>query len=161
MNDQLKELSILLSTSIFVPVMKASDKASILAELSDLLVESDKIRAEDRDSILSALVDRESKMSTGMQYGVAIPHAKTDLVKTLVTTIAISPEGVEFGSLDGAPTTIFVTTLSPRSDANSHIKFLAEVSRQLSSRRVREQLLAAKTNEDMVNAICGTRDTDS
>ncbi len=160
MNDQLKELSILLSNSIFVPVMKASDKEGVLAELSDLLVTSDKIRAKDRDFVLAALVDRESKMSTGMQYGLAIPHAKTDLVEKLVTTIALSPEGVEFGSLDGALTTIFVTTLSPRSDANSHIKFLAEVSRQLSSRRVREQLLAAKTNEDMVNAICGTRDAD-
>lgn len=157
MNDQLKELSILLSTSVFVPIMKASDKEGILAELSDLLVASNKIKVKDRDSILAALVDRESKMSTGMQYGLAIPHAKTDLVEKLVTTIAISPEGVEFGSLDGAPATIFIATLSPRSDANSHIKFLAEVSRQLSSRRIREQLLAAKTKEDMVNAICGTR----
>jgi len=159
-NDQLKELSVLLSNGVFAPSMKASTKEGILAELSDLLVASGKIKAENRDSVLSALVDRESKMSTGMQYGLAIPHAKSDLVAKLVTMIAISSEGVEFGSLDGAPATIFVATLSPRADANSHIKFLAEVSRQLSSRRIREQLLSAKTKEEMILAICGARDAD-
>ena len=99
-------------------------------------------------------------MSTGMQYGVAIPHAKTDLVDKLVTVVGICPNGVEFSSLDGALTTIFIGTLSPRADANSHIKFLAEVSRQLSSRRIREQLLSAKTKEQLIEAICGARDAD-
>ena len=160
MNDLLKELSVLLSNCVFASDMKATTKEGILAEIADRLVEDGKIRAENRDSILRALLEREGKMSTGMQYGVAIPHAKTDLVDKLVTVVGICPNGVEFSSLDGALTTIFIGTLSPRADANSHIKFLAEVSRQLSSRRIREQLLSAKTKEQLIGAICGARDAD-
>jgi hypothetical protein len=43
-NDQLKELSVLLSNGVFAPTMKASNKEGILAELSDLLVASGKIK---------------------------------------------------------------------------------------------------------------------
>ena len=160
MNDLLKELSVLLSNCVFAPELKAKDKAGILSEIADLLVDAGKISPENREAVHRALVDREDKMSTGMQYGVAIPHAKTDVLEKLVTLVALSPEGVEFSSLDGAPTTIFVGTLSPRSDANSHIKFLAEVSRQLSSRRIREKLLTAKTKDELIEAICGVKDEE-
>ena len=92
-------------------------------------------------------------MSTGMQYGVAIPHAKTEVVDRLVTMIALAPSGIPFDSLDGEPAQIFIATLSPPSDANSHIRFLAVVTRQLANRRVRDRVLAATTREELVAAF--------
>lgn len=154
MNKQAYELSEQLSNSVFIPEVTATDKRGVLAELTDRLVAEGRIPMTDRDEVLVKLLAREAKMSTGMQYGVAIPHAKTDSVKKLFGLIAISQEGVPFGSLDGAPSTIFVLTLSPPADTNSHIKFLAEVSRRLSSRRIRERLLESKTTQEMVAAIC-------
>lgn len=158
MNESLKELADLLSMSVFHTAIKAQTKAEVLAEIADILVAGGTIAPAQRGSVHAALVEREGKMSTGMQYGVAIPHAKTDAIDHLVSMIALSPAGVEFESLDGAPCNIFVATLSPRSDANSHIKFLAEVSRQLASRRVRDKLLAATNRDEMVEAICGPRE---
>ena len=143
-----------LEHSSFAPLLKSRTKREVMAELADLLVADGAVAAENRDAILTALVEREGKMSTGMQLGVAIPHAKTSAVKGLVTAVALSPEGVDFESLDGQPSRIFVVTVSPPSDVGTHIRFLADISRQLSSEHVRAKLLEAKTGTEMVAALC-------
>ena len=160
MNDISKDPAAFLSNTLFVPEIRAKDKPGVLAELSDVVVARGIVPADrrdevlaalaDRDAILAALVEREEKMSTGMQYGIAIPHAKTEFVDRLVTMIAVSKAGVPFETLDGEPASIFIATLSPPEDANSHIRFLAVVTRQLANRRVREKVLEAATKEDLV-----------
>jgi len=153
-NKQEQELTEQLSNCVFIPEVVATDKRGVLAELTDRLITDARIQLTDREAVLESLLEREAKMSTGMQYGVAIPHAKTDCVKELIGLIAISQKGVPFASLDGALSTIFVLTLSPHADTNSHIKFLAEISWKLSSRRVRDKLLEAKTSEAMLTVLC-------
>ena len=153
MNDTSTTPADFLSQTFFVPALAATDKPGVLAELADVVVSRGIVRPEDRDAVLAALVEREEKMSTGMQYGIAIPHAKTELVDRLVTIIAVSKAGVPFDTLDGEPASIFIATLSPPSDANSHIRFLAVVTRQLANRRVREKVLAAATKEDLSAAF--------
>ena len=153
MNDTSPSPADFLSQTFFVPALAATDKPGVLAELADVVVARGIVRPEDRDAVLAALVEREEKMSTGMQYGIAIPHAKTELVDRLVTMIAVSKAGVPFETLDGEPASIFIATLSPPSDANSHIRFLAVVTRQLANRRVREKVLAAATKEDLSAAF--------
>lgn len=143
-----------LERSCFAPRLQARGKRAVLEELADLLVSGGVVVADRRADVLAALVDREEKMSTGMQFGVAIPHAKTDKVDRLVTAVALSEEGVEFQSLDGQPSHIFVATVSPPTDAGAHIRFLADISRQLASRRVRDRVLAARSTEEMVAALC-------
>ena len=143
-----------LEHSSFAPLLKSRTKREVMAELADLLVADGAVAPENRAAILTALLEREGKMSTGMQLGVAIPHAKTSAVKGLVTAVALSPEGVDFDSLDGQPSRIFVVTVSPPSDVGTHIRFLADISRQLSSEHVRGKLLDAKTGAEMVAALC-------
>lgn len=153
MNEPSKDLSELLSKTSFVADLKATDKAGVLAELADAVVSQGLVPKESRQEVLDALLDREQKMSTGMQYGVAIPHAKTDVVDHLVTVIALSRTGVPFDTLDGEPANIFIATLSPSEDTNSHIRFLAIVTRQLANRRVREKVAEAKTHDELVAAF--------
>jgi len=143
-----------LERSCFSARLVARTKRDVLEELSDLLVSGGAVPAEHRDAVLAALLEREGKMSTGMQLGVAIPHAKTDKVERLVTAVALSEEGVEFDSLDGKASRIFVATVSPPADAGGHIRFLADISRQLASARVRERVLACRSAEDLVTALC-------
>ncbi len=143
-----------LEHSSFAPALKSSTKREVLAELADLLVADGAIPPENRTAVLTALLERENKMSTGMQLGVAIPHAKTTAVSQLITAVALSPAGVAFDSLDGQPSRIFVVTVSPPTDVGTHIRFLADISRQLSSERVRSALLGARTSAEMVSALC-------
>lgn len=153
MNEPQKDPVSFLSDTFFVPALAAKDKQGVLAELADVVVARGIVAEDRRAEVLAALVDREEKMSTGMQYGVAIPHAKTEVVDRLVTMIALAPSGIPFDSLDGEPAQIFIATLSPPSDANSHIRFLAVVTRQLANRRVRDRVLAATTREELVAAF--------
>ena len=78
--------------------LKGATKEAILAEMVDLLVASGHIR--DRDAVLKAVLEREKRMSTGMQNGIAIPHGKTDSVDCLVAALGIKRAGVDFGALD-------------------------------------------------------------
>ena len=133
--------------------LKADTKDGIIEEMIDRLVAAGKVK--DRDGALKAVRDREAKMSTGMQNGVAIPHGKSKCIKSLVAAIGLNKAGVNFDSMDGSPSTIFIMTLSPVSRTGPHIQFLAEVSRLISRPAERERLLAAKTHADIYEILTG------
>jgi PTS system nitrogen regulatory IIA component len=133
--------------------LKGTSKEEILAEMADLMMASGHIR--DRDAVLKAVLEREKRMSTGMQNGIAIPHGKTDSVDCLVAALGIKHGGVDFGALDGQPSTIFVMTVSPDSRTGPHIQFLAEISRPLNDPAVRARLLAATTREEVLHLLIG------
>ncbi len=128
--------------------LAGTTKQSIIEELLDLLVKSGKLT--DRAEALKAVLERESKMSTAIQNGVAIPHAKTDSVTELVTAIGLSPKGVNFESLDGKPSQIFIMTLSPKSRLGPHIQFLSSISQSLDDAAIRRTLLRAKTPQEVI-----------
>ena len=133
--------------------LRGNDKEEILAEMVDLLAASGHIR--DKEAVLKAVTDREKRMSTGMQNGIAIPHGKTDSVDCLVAALGIKREGIDFGALDGQPSTIFVMTLSPDSRTGPHIQFLAEVSRPLNDASVRAKILSAASREEVLKLLLG------
>ncbi len=133
--------------------LKGNDKEEILAEMVDLLSASGHIR--DKEAVLKAVTDREKRMSTGMQNGIAIPHGKTDSVDCLVAALGIKREGIDFGALDGQPSTIFVMTVSPDSRTGPHIQFLAEVSRPLNDASVRAKILSASSREEVLKLLLG------
>ena len=133
--------------------LKGATKDEILAEMVDLLMASGHIR--DREAVLKAITDREKRMSTGMQNGIAIPHGKTDSVDCLVAALGIKRTGVDFGALDGQPSIIFVMTVSPDSRTGPHIQFLAEISRPLNDPSVRTKILAATTPDQVLQLLLG------
>jgi len=131
--------------------LKSNTKDGIIEEMIDMLVAAGRIK--DRKMALKAVQDREKKMSTGMQNGVAIPHGKADCVDCLVAGLAIHRQGVDFGSLDGLPSRIFIMTLSPDTRTGPHIQFLAEISRQLNDPAVRERVLQATTPDEVLGIL--------
>jgi PTS system nitrogen regulatory IIA component len=92
-------------------------------------------------------------MSTGIQEGIAIPHGKTDAVDELVACVAIKKEGIDFESLDGKPSRIFIMTLSPANKVGPHVQFLAEISRLLKRTEARAQMLSAGSAEELLDCF--------
>ena len=131
--------------------LKGTTKEAIIREMIDLMVKAGRI--PDRQAALDAVLEREAKMSTGMQCGVAIPHGKTTTVDELVTALAIKRDGVDFESMDGQPSRIFVMTLSSVNRAGPHMQYLAEIGKLLSCPPVREALLEAETEEAMIRVL--------
>ena len=131
--------------------LQGTTKQAIIQEMIDFLAVKDRII--DREAALKAVMDREQKMSTGMQHGVAIPHGKTDSVERLVAMLALKREGIDFGSMDGKPSTIFLMTLSPVKQTGPHIQFLSEISQILNDPVRREALLAAQSVTDVLRVL--------
>ena len=131
--------------------LKSNTKQAVVEELVDLMVAEGKIK--DREETVSAVMERERKMSTGMQFGVAIPHGKTNTVENLVTALGFKREGMDFASFDGQPSRIFVMTISPINRTGPHIQYLSEISKLLNRPSVRKQLLEAGTKEEVLTIL--------
>jgi mannitol/fructose-specific phosphotransferase system IIA component (Ntr-type) len=140
----------LLEEENIIMELQSNTKEGIIEEMLDLLVRNGKVK--DRDSALKAILDRERKMSTGMQHGIAIPHGKTDSLTgaKLVTALGLKKTGVDFGALDAKPSTIFIMTLSPLNRTGPHIQFLAEMSQILNEPQKREAILKAVTSHEVM-----------
>ena len=141
----------LLSEDAIIFNLKGTTKTEIIQEMIDLLVLRGRIK--DRDAALKAVLDREQKMSTGMQHGIAIPHGKTDSVDKLVTAMGLKKEGVDFGSMDGKPSTIFIMTISSISRTGPHIQFLSEISQVLNDPEKRERILQSQNASEVLDVL--------
>ncbi len=146
-------LSAALNRHLLIPVLASESKEGVISELLDALVREGLV--DDPEIARNDVIARERSMSTGMQDGVAIPHARTPAVRRLVCAVGLKPDGVDFDALDGQPTTIIVLTLSPSDAAAPHIQFMATVSRRLDETG-RRALLACQTADAMYNVLSGS-----
>lgn len=137
-----------LTTDLVTTDLPGSDKDQIIRSLMDLICKSGKVK--DRDLALDDVLAHETSMSTGMEHGIAIPHAKSDAVDELVACVGICRRKIDFESLDRKPAQIFVMTLSPRDGTGPHVQFLAEISRLLKDAKLRKKLLKAKSDEELL-----------
>jgi PTS system nitrogen regulatory IIA component len=144
-------LSTILSKDTVNIHLKGDNKQAVINELLDVLAAAGKLK--DKTAALSAVLEREGKMSTGMKHGVAIPHGKTGAVDDLVACIGISDVPVKFESLDGEPCRIFIMTLSPLEKTGPHLQFLAEISLLFKSPEKRAEMLNASSPEDILRIL--------
>ncbi len=120
-------------------------------ELLDLLCTTGGVK--DRELARTDVFANERRSSTGMQHGVAIPHAKTEAVDTLLAAAIVTRRPIDFDSLDGKPSQIFIMTLSPVDKVGPHLRFLAEIGRLLKSRQARERILRATSRRELLDAF--------
>jgi mannitol/fructose-specific phosphotransferase system IIA component (Ntr-type) len=126
--------------------LKGETKEGILTELVDLLVSRGKIR--DRSEVLKDVFQREKSMSTGMEHGIALPHGKSGGVEDICVAVGIKREGIDFGSLDGEKSRLFIMVISPKKTTGPHIQFLAAVGAVLRDEIIREELISAGNREE-------------
>jgi fructose-specific phosphotransferase system IIA component len=127
--------------------LRGNTKKEIIAELVDILAIRRKLL--DRDLVLHDILEREKTMSTGMQYGIALPHAKTDGVNALAIAIGIKKEGVDFESIDGNKTKLVILMVSSKKTSGPHVQFLASISALLKNTELREAVINAETPEEV------------
>ena len=128
--------------------LEAKTKPDVIKELVDVLKKAGKI--EDAESVFRAVMLRENMGSTGLEKGIAVPHAKTHKVNNLVLAIGVSPEGIDFDSLDGEPSKLFFLLIATPQQAGPHIEALSEIARLTRSSSFCKLLLNAKTPKEIV-----------
>ncbi len=141
----------LLEPNCIVAHLEAETKDGAIEELVDVLDRAGRIT--DRNAVLDAVMERESAMSTGLEEGLAVPHAKSGAVSALTAALGIRREGLDFDSADGKPTTVVFLLIAELNNPGPHVRALAQVARLMSDARLRSALINAKTPEEIREAI--------
>lgn len=129
--------------------LKAKDKESAINELTQILFEHNVIT--DLEGARKVIFEREAAISTGMQHGVAIPHGRIEDVDRIHCVVGISKEGIDFASLDGELSRLFVLTVVPSKGQSPYMQFLAALSSTLNGKRKVERALEMRTKDDLIH----------
>lgn len=78
--------------------------------------------------LLETLLDRERTGSTAIGRGLAMPHLRTEAVLQFVGAVGLAPQGINFQSLDGAPTKLILLVIAPHDDRERHIELMGRLS---------------------------------
>ena len=130
----------ILSPSQIVPDLQAADRWQAIEELISNLVNTGKIKPEHREAIAAVVKKRETSMSTGIGFGIGIPHASTDLIYDVVGALGRSKKGVNFDALDNQPVNLVVLFLVPQGQFQKHLHTLAEIAKLLHRKEFRKSL---------------------
>ena len=131
--------------------LQGTDKHSIIVSLLELLCRTGKVK--NKEMALKDLLDHEAEMSTGMENGIAIPHAKSDAVDELIACVGVSRRKINFENLDRKPSRLFIMTLSPKGSTGPHVQFLADIGRLLKDAKIRKRILKTKTDEQLFEVL--------
>lgn len=137
-----------------------SDKWDAIRQLVQHIVDTGKLASASAAQVLEQVTARERSMSTGMERGIAIPHAAVEQVDKVVACMGIVSrlDGLPFESIDAQPARLVVLLVIPRAQKLLHIRTLADVARVLGNDHVREALIASKTADQAWEALA-TGDT--
>jgi mannitol/fructose-specific phosphotransferase system IIA component (Ntr-type) len=132
---------------------QADTKDGAIEQMVDHLVNQGQLQIGKKSEILESLLLREKSMSTGIGSGVAIPHCSVNSVEHLKAVMAISPDGVNFDSIDSQPVHIFILLIVPKSKFQEHIKTLAIIAKTLNQSDEREKIIRATSLEEIKKVL--------
>lgn len=133
--------------------LQATDRWQAIDELINNLVTTGKIQAQHRDAIAAVVKKRETSMSTGIGFGIGIPHASTDLIKEVVGALGRSRKGMNFDALDNQPVNLVMLFLVPQGQFQKHLHTLANIAKLLHRAEFRQALDQAPDAEAMLRVI--------
>lgn len=108
---------------------------------------------DDEEILKEAVLKRESESTTAIGMNVAIPHAKSNVVKQPVVAVLKNKHGVEWESLDETQPKIIFLIAVPNDSSDTHLKLLQRLSRTLMDDETREKLINAESTEAIYNIL--------
>ena len=145
------KLSEILNPNSICIALRSTDKMTVLGELGEILAtHENQLKA---DMITQVLTERERLATTGVGEGVAIPHAKIDMLESIQIAVGLSKSGVEFDAVDGEPVNVFFALLAPMCSSGDHLRALAQISRLLKNSDVRDKLLACQNADELLSVV--------
>ena len=132
--------------------LEAEDKDEVFEELVDHFCHVGKMDA--REEILGALLERERKMSTGIQKGIAIPHGNTNAVNKVCGVLGISRRGIEYDALDAEPVYLLFMIVAPQKDTEMQLRILKRLAEMLENPQFHIDLQSQKDSQGAYRIIC-------
>lgn len=145
------KLQDLLSISDIDINLHSQNKIDLLTQMSNSL--ASKISHIDNNMILTKILERETVMSTGIGYGIAIPHCRLPDIDRFFMISARTTTGIDFTSIDGQSVRIVFMIISPVNLITEHTQILTALSKLMSQESIRDQLLKANSTHEYHSVI--------
>lgn len=139
------KLTDIVPNGAIVPALKSAERNAVIIELIDGLVACGAAPAEIRDELVTRVLDRERRGSTGFGKGVAVPHVKHKLVTKMHAAIGLSARGIDFKALDNQPVYSVFLLLSPEDRPEEHLHAMEVIFKNLSKDTFRRFLRQSTT----------------
>lgn len=143
------KLTEIVAQGAIVPQLAAPSRDEVLAELLAALVGCGAAPAAIQPELLTRVLERERKGSTGFGRGVAVPHVKHRAVTKLTAAIGLAPRGVDFNALDKQPVYSVFFLVSPEDRPEEHLQAMEVIFKNLSKDTFRRFLRQAATTEEI------------
>ena len=147
------DLGDILSKEQIIPDLRATNRWEAIDELINNLVATGKITPQNQEAIAAVVKKRESSMSTGIGFGIGIPHASTDLITEVVGALGRSTKGVNFDALDNQPVNLVMLFLVPQGQFQKHLHTLANIAKLLHKAEFRQALEQAPDANAMLQIV--------
>lgn len=129
----------------------AQEKEDAIRELADLFFQKQMVT--NLEEYLKAVFKREAESTTGIGFGVGIPHGKSPAVQAPCLAFGRSKEGVHYDSMDGNPVHLLFLIAVPENSNNEHLKILSQLSRKLMHQDIREGLMQAEDSSTIYELL--------
>lgn len=142
-------ISRLIDVNFIIPDLKGTTPSEVITELSEKAFENELI--SDKDEFIKKLLEREKLTSTSIGQGVALPHLRkpcNNIITEPKIIIGKSKKGIDFSSLDGKKTEIFLLLLSDSELV--HLKIISKLSQILTIDDNMEKLRELETPEEFL-----------
>lgn len=133
----------------YIKFLKATNKFDAITELAEVFRSNED--AVDFDSLVNYLFERERLMSTGIGFGIAIPHIKVKGVKRLSFAIGVSQKGIDFDSMDDQLVKLVLMVVAPENQQKEYLNLLANIMNILKNLKLKEKITSAKSIEEIFN----------
>ena len=144
----------LVSEEFILLNQKLNNKKNALEFISDHFQKEIKI---EKDIVFDSLYAREKLGTTALGDGVALPHARIDLLKNIQTLIIQLDSGIDFDAVDGKKVDIIFVLLVPNVNSDDHVKILAEIATVLDNKKIVKKIRSAKQSQEIISILNGTK----
>jgi len=131
----------------------SAERDEVIHELVDLLIRSGAATKSMREELISAVLERERRGSTGFGKGVAVPHVKHPKIKKMAAAIGVSAVGLDFNALDKQPVFTVFLLVSPADQPEQHLQAMEVIFKNLSQDRFRRFLRQAQSAEEIMTVL--------
>jgi len=131
--------------------LRKSDRDGAIEKLCAVAAEQEGIA--DEEKIIKAVLERERASGTAMEEEIAVPHARTELVRKPVVVFGRSPAGIDWNSPDGKPTHFVFLILTPKNDLSAQVQILGSIAQAISNEKIRSQILDAGDTADIWQSL--------
>ncbi len=134
----------------FLPRMRAVTREEAIEELVRSLATA---MRPDVATVIAEVRERELQMATGLENGIAVPHARIDGLRSPLVAVGIHPSGVDFDALDGRDAQLLFLILTPKDDLAAQLEIVSDIARTFRKERLREKAMKCGSYYEMIALV--------